>query len=48
MSAFTIDLNGGMTTIGKMIRDAWLFDLIPETETCENWNLAVLMPCCTR
>jgi hypothetical protein len=29
-----------MTTIGKIIRDAWVFGLIPETETCENWNLA--------
>ena len=29
-----------MTTIGKIIRDAWVFDLIPETETCEGWNLA--------
>jgi len=34
------DMNGGMTTIGKIIRDAWVFDLLPETETCENWNLA--------
>ncbi|HHO58617.1 MAG TPA: hypothetical protein ENJ64_00140 [Thiotrichales bacterium] len=34
------DVNGGMTTIGKIIRDAWVFGLIPETETCENWNLA--------
>ena len=34
------DINGGMTTIGKLIRDAWLFDVIPETETCEGWNLA--------
>jgi hypothetical protein len=33
------DINGGMTTIGKIIRDAWVFELIPETETCENWNL---------
>lgn len=33
------DLNGGMTTIGKIIRDAWVFELIPETETCEGWNL---------
>lgn len=32
------DLNGGMTTIGKIIRDAWVFGLIPETETCEGWN----------
>ena len=34
------DLNGGMTTIGKIIRDAWVFGLIPESETCEGWNLA--------
>jgi hypothetical protein len=34
------DMFGGMTTIGKVIRDAWVFELIPETETCEGWNLA--------
>jgi hypothetical protein len=34
------DVNGGMTTIGKIVRDAWVFRLIPESETCENWNLA--------
>jgi hypothetical protein len=34
------EVNGGMTTIGKLIRDAWVFGLIPETETCENWNFA--------
>jgi hypothetical protein len=34
------DINGGMTTIGKIIRDAWVFGLIPETETCKGWNLA--------
>ena len=34
------EVNGGMTTIGKIIRDAWVFGIIPETETCENWNLA--------
>ena len=34
------EINGGMTTIGKIIRDAWVFGLIPETETCENWSLA--------
>ncbi len=34
------DLNGGMTSIGKIIRDAWVFELIDETETCEGWNLA--------
>lgn len=34
------DMFGGMTSIGKTIRDAWVFGLIPETETCEGWNLA--------
>jgi len=34
------DIYGGMTTIGKIIRDAWVFGLLPETETCEGWNLA--------
>ncbi|MGB5454510.1 MAG: hypothetical protein WBO73_05045 [Gammaproteobacteria bacterium] len=29
---------GGMTPIGTVIRDAWVFGIIPETETCENWD----------
>lgn len=33
---------GGMTNIGKIIRDAWVFGLLPETQTCEGWNLAQL------
>ncbi|MDH5445511.1 MAG: hypothetical protein OEY52_08125 [Gammaproteobacteria bacterium] len=33
------DMFGGMTTIGKVIRDAWVFELIPETETCKGWNV---------
>ena len=32
------DLKGGMTATGKIIRDAWTFGLIPETETCEGWR----------
>jgi hypothetical protein len=35
----TNDINGGMTTIGKIIRDAWVFGILEETETCEGWNL---------
>ncbi len=31
------DLNGGMTDTGKIIRDAWVFGLIPESESCEGW-----------
>ncbi len=34
------DVQGGMTTIGKIIRDAWVFGLLDESETCEGWNLA--------
>ena len=33
------DVHGGMTDIGRMIRDAWVFGLLPETETCEGWEL---------
>ena len=32
------DRNGGMTQIGTIIRDAWVFGIIPETETCEGWD----------
>lgn len=31
------DIDGGMTDTGKIIRDAWVFGLIPETETCQGW-----------
>ena len=34
------DVNGGMTTIGKLIRDAWVFGLLEESETCKGWNFA--------
>jgi len=34
------EVNGGMTTIGKIIRDAWVFGILAETETCKGWNLA--------
>lgn len=31
------DIDGGMTDTGKIIRDAWVFGLIEESETCEGW-----------
>jgi hypothetical protein len=31
------EINGGMTDTGKIIRDAWVFGLIEESETCEGW-----------
>jgi len=32
------EINGGMTVLGKLIRDAWVFELIDESETCEGWD----------
>ena len=32
------DLYGGMTPTGSIIKDAWLFGILPETETCEGWT----------
>ncbi len=29
------DIDGGMTVAGRIIRDAWAFGIIHETETCE-------------
>jgi len=34
------EIDGGMTAIGKIIRDAKVFNLIPDEETCKGWNLA--------
>ncbi len=33
------DPKGAMNQTGNIIRDAWLFGLIPETETCAGWNM---------
>ncbi|MCB1787311.1 MAG: hypothetical protein H6955_06195 [Chromatiaceae bacterium] len=30
---------GAMNPTGNIIRDAWLFGLIPETETCAGWTI---------
>ena len=34
------DINGGMTNIGKIIRDAKVFGLLEDDETCEGWVLS--------
>ena len=36
------DPSGAMNPTGNIIRDAWVFSLIPETETCAGWNVAGL------
>lgn len=42
------DIDGGMTAAGRIIRDAWAFGLIPETETCAGWNMQALEDLWTR
>ena len=32
------DAFGGMTELGRIIRDAWVFGIIPESETCAGWD----------
>lgn len=32
------DRYGGMTPTGGIIRDAWVFGILPETETCAGWT----------
>lgn len=31
------DRYGGMSDLGRIIRDAWVFGLLPESETCQGW-----------
>ncbi len=33
------DEEGGMTHLGRIVKDAWVFNLLPETEDCTNWGL---------
>ena len=36
------DPKGAMKPTGNIIRDAWVFQLIPETETCAGWTVHLL------
>ena len=33
------DPKGAMNPTGNIIRDAWVFGILPETETCEGWTV---------
>jgi hypothetical protein len=33
------DPDGAMNTTANIIRDAWVFGIIPESETCAGWTL---------
>lgn len=32
------DDNAGMTALARIVRDAWVFGLLPESETCQGWS----------
>ncbi len=34
------DNNNGLTHLGRIVRDAWIFGILPETETCAGWDYA--------
>ena len=34
------DEYGGMTPTGNIIKDAWVFGILPEEQTCEGWSLS--------
>ncbi len=33
------DKFGGLTALGNLIRDAWVFDILPESQTCKGWAI---------
>lgn len=33
------DSRGAMNATGNLVRDAWVFGLMPETETCKGWTV---------
>ena len=37
-AGFHADVHG-LTTLGRIVLDAWLFDLIPRSEDCAGWDL---------
>src|SRR5688500_3038417 len=32
------DDNEGLTHLGRIVSDAWVFGILPETETCVGWS----------
>lgn len=32
------DVHGGMTNMGRIVMDAWVFGLLVESETCAGWT----------
>jgi len=39
-SGIDSDEYSGMTPTGNIIKDAWVFGIIPEEQTCKGWSLS--------
>ncbi len=33
------DKYGGLTTLGNIIRDAWVFEILPGNQICQGWSI---------
>ncbi len=33
------DDDAGLTPLGRIVRDAWVFEILPESETCAGWDM---------
>lgn len=34
------DVDGGLTPLGRIVIDAWVFGILPEKETCTGWSMS--------
>lgn len=34
------DNDAGLTPLGRIVRDAWVFEILPESETCAGWDMS--------
>ncbi|MCC6916134.1 hypothetical protein [Nitrosomonas sp.] len=34
------DADGGLTPLGRIVIDAWVFGILPESERCTDWSMS--------
>lgn len=34
------DADGGLTPLGRIVIDAWIFGILPESEKCTGWSMS--------
>lgn len=35
-----LDTDGGLTPLGRIVIDAWVFGVLPESEKCTGWSMS--------